>query len=56
LPYKYSTTTPARERTREGEKGGEAERINKRKRGKMNRKGKERTDREGQLEVKESGP
>jgi hypothetical protein len=29
LPYKDSTTTPARERTREGEKGGEAERINK---------------------------
>jgi hypothetical protein len=30
LPYKYSTTTPARERTREGKKRGEAERINKR--------------------------
>jgi len=30
LPYKYSTTTPAREGGRgEGEKGGEAERINK---------------------------
>jgi hypothetical protein len=30
LPYKYSTTTPARERTREGKKREEAERINKR--------------------------
>jgi hypothetical protein len=36
LPYKYSTTTPAREEERRGEKEGEAERINK---------GKERTTR-----------